>query len=215
MGLSIIGTGKRFFPSSKLPQCSPSLLLIDYPEVQRPGHEPEVRNEWSGASTPLIHLHVGPRDSAFARMGQYVSPGVHVGRYKLGVTRIYMYKGRTLRRVCFMKYWPRGSGSIAADIINLVTRWRWLASFTPWPLHLRRKTSQYPWSSMITQLALLLFCHCDDWTTLTQDAGMPKSSHKIYQACVWSVKNIVDILIIVWGQRTCNLRVFFTNSSLE
>ena len=104
MGLSIIGTGKRFFPSSKLPQCSPSLLLIDYPEVQRPGHEPEVRNEWSGASTPLIHLHVGPRDSAFARMGQYVSPGVHVGRYKLGVTRIYMYKGRTLRRVCFMKY---------------------------------------------------------------------------------------------------------------
>jgi len=29
------------------------------------------------------------------------------------------------------------------------------------------------------------------------------------------VANIVDILIIFWGQRTCTLHVFVTNNSLE
>jgi len=78
------------------------LLLIDYQEVQRPGHEPEVRNEWSGAPTPPIRLHVGPRDSTFARMRHYVSPGVHVGQYKRGVTWMYIKENWGVFD-CFMK----------------------------------------------------------------------------------------------------------------
>jgi hypothetical protein len=84
--------------------------LIDYQEVQRACHEPEVGNEWSGASTPLIPIPVGLRDSIFARMRQYVSPGVYVGQYKRGVTWIWIYiyiniyKRTILGCVCLMKY---------------------------------------------------------------------------------------------------------------
>jgi hypothetical protein len=38
----------------------------------------------------------------------------------------------------------RGSGGIATRILNLGCRWRWVVSFTPWPLYLRGKSSSYP-----------------------------------------------------------------------
>lgn len=101
MGLSIIGTGKRLFPFPKLPVLTHPLDRL--PEVQRPGHEPEVRNEWSGASIPLLRLHVGLRDSTFARVRQYVSSGVRVGQYKRGLTWIYIKGEHWGVFNCFMK----------------------------------------------------------------------------------------------------------------
>jgi hypothetical protein len=38
-------------------------------------------------------------------------------------------------------YWGRGG---IAPRINLETRWRWVVSFTPWPLYPRRKNTRYP-----------------------------------------------------------------------
>jgi len=37
-----------------------------------------------------------------------------------------------------------GSGGIAAFILNVGARWRWLVSFMPRPLYPRGKSSQYP-----------------------------------------------------------------------
>jgi hypothetical protein len=37
-----------------------------------------------------------------------------------------------------------GSGGIAPRILNLVTRWRWVVSFTPRPLYPRGKSSLFP-----------------------------------------------------------------------
>jgi len=83
-GLAIIGTGKRLFPSPKLPvHTKPSLDRL--PGSTETGSRPEVRNEWSGASTPSYVF------ISFARMRPYVSPGVHVDQYKRGVTWIYVY----------------------------------------------------------------------------------------------------------------------------
>jgi hypothetical protein len=39
-------------------------------------------------------------------------------------------------------YW--GSGGIAPRILDLGTRWRWVASFTPWPLYPQGKSPWYP-----------------------------------------------------------------------
>jgi hypothetical protein len=39
-------------------------------------------------------------------------------------------------------YW--GSVGIAPRIFNIGPRWRWVVSFTPWPLYPRRKSPQYP-----------------------------------------------------------------------
>jgi hypothetical protein len=39
-------------------------------------------------------------------------------------------------------YW--GSWGVAPRILDLGTRWRWVVSFTPWPLYLQRKSPWYP-----------------------------------------------------------------------
>jgi hypothetical protein len=39
-------------------------------------------------------------------------------------------------------YWR--SGDIAPRIIDLGTRWRWVVSFTPWPLYPQGKSPPYP-----------------------------------------------------------------------
>jgi hypothetical protein len=39
-------------------------------------------------------------------------------------------------------YW--GSGGIAPRIFDLGTRWRWVVSFTPWPLYPQGKSPWYP-----------------------------------------------------------------------
>jgi hypothetical protein len=39
-------------------------------------------------------------------------------------------------------YW--GSGGIASRILNLGTRWSWVVSFTPRPLHPQEKRPLYP-----------------------------------------------------------------------
>ena len=97
--------GKKIFSFYKA--SSPSHLLIDYQEVQRPGHEPEVRNEWSGASTPLIRLHVGPSGSTFCKNGTVRFSKSTVGQYKWWVTWIYI-KGEYWGVFnCFMKYFPQ------------------------------------------------------------------------------------------------------------
>jgi hypothetical protein len=41
-------------------------------------------------------------------------------------------------------YW--GSGGIAPCIINICTIWRWIFSFTLWPLYHRRKSPSYPFN---------------------------------------------------------------------
>jgi hypothetical protein len=38
----------------------------------------------------------------------------------------------------------KGSGGTAPLILNLGARLRWAASFTPWPLHLWKRTPQHP-----------------------------------------------------------------------
>ena len=37
---------------------------------------------------------------------------------------------------------------------------------------------------------------------------MPKSSHETWQVCVWSVEDIVDALIIFWGQTYLHIAYF-------
>jgi hypothetical protein len=44
-------------------------------------------------------------------------------------------------------YW--GSGGIAPRIRDLGTRWRWVVSFTPWPLYFRGKGHWYPWNRRV------------------------------------------------------------------
>jgi len=39
-------------------------------------------------------------------------------------------------------YW--GSRGIASRILDLVTRWRWVVSFTPQPLYIQERSSRYP-----------------------------------------------------------------------
>jgi len=39
-------------------------------------------------------------------------------------------------------YW--GSGIVAQRIFDFDTRWRWMASFTPWPLYPQGKRTWYP-----------------------------------------------------------------------
>jgi hypothetical protein len=40
------------------------------------------------------------------------------------------------------EYW--GSGGMAERILDLGTKWRWVVSFTPWPLYPQGKSSWYP-----------------------------------------------------------------------
>jgi hypothetical protein len=40
-------------------------------------------------------------------------------------------------------YW--GSGRIGPHILNLGTRWRWMVSFTPWPLYHRERAPGTHW----------------------------------------------------------------------
>jgi hypothetical protein len=52
-----------------------------------------------------------------------------------------------LKRVLFLRREGTGwGGGMAARLRNLVTRWRWAASITPWPLYPRERL-QYPLNS--------------------------------------------------------------------
>jgi len=39
-------------------------------------------------------------------------------------------------------YW--GSGGTTAHMLDLSTKWRWLVSFTPWPLYSQGESRWYP-----------------------------------------------------------------------
>jgi hypothetical protein len=62
-------------------------------------------------------------------------------------TVIYLIKVKVKFSLCLTKHHAmktyRGSRGIAALILDIGTRWRWVGSFTPWPLYPQRKSSRY------------------------------------------------------------------------
>jgi hypothetical protein len=84
-----------------------------------PASSSNVKNAWSYTFTPPIRLRCGVKVKV---------------KVKLSLS--------------FLNWSPRhegllGSGGIPPRIIELGTRWRWVVSFTPWPLYPRGKSLWY------------------------------------------------------------------------
>jgi hypothetical protein len=64
-----------------------------------------------------------------------------------------LWQGKEMLSLCLTKYRTMKtclrSGGIAPRILDLGTRWRWVVSFTPWPLYAQRKSPRYAQNRML------------------------------------------------------------------
>jgi len=90
---------------------------------------------------PSVHL-ITSGDVCFILSLHKTVKQTHTAKRKLRMFHIYKVKVRL--SLCFIFNWAPRHGGIALRILDVGIRWRWVVSFTHWPLYRQGKSPWYP-----------------------------------------------------------------------